>query len=127
MTTTHSRWNHRRHGLEFFSGIRSEVNLSTLEAGVPQPESHFSYIAGCLQGVHCTRMSQAVRRNPLRGKRRLLDTGYLNVFLQNVFETRPGHEFATSILEESCSLRLAADFEPVTKYARSLFPHWEKP
>src|SRR5436305_14340950 len=72
-------------------------------------------------------MPQSVGRNPLLGQRRLLYAGRPNVLLQNVLESRPGHEIAPSVLEESRSLWLAADFKPITYYRGSLFPQWKNP
>src|ERR1700690_4328213 len=72
-------------------------------------------------------MPQTVRRNPFLGQRSLLGAGRSNVFLQDVFETRSGHDIAVSVQEQSCSLRLAAYLKPITKSGHCLFPQGKHP
>src|SRR3989442_1109783 len=72
-------------------------------------------------------MPQAVRRNPFLRQRGLLGAGSPNVFLQNVFETRPGHDIAASVRKESCGVWFAAHLKPVTKGDRSFFPQRKHP
>src|ERR1017187_8073179 len=72
-------------------------------------------------------MSQAVWRNPFLCQRSLFGAGSSNVFLQNVFESRPGHDIAASVQEERSSLGRAAHLKPITKSGRGLFPQRKHP
>lgn len=116
------RRNHRFEGFEFYRGISTRVHLRRLHVCVAKPEGDLSQICGRLQHRQRACVPQDVRRHTFRREGGACRRGGLDVFVEDVLETRPAHGLAAGIEEDLWRRRRSPNRQPCSQRGGGDFP-----